>query len=60
MFRILPFLLLISCNSIKIKQKEMNWVEVYKNELKIARENNDIESWMFFWPEYLKELDELK
>ena len=60
MFRILPYLLLISCNSIKIKQKEMNWAEVYKNELKIARENNDIESWMFFWPEYLKELDELK
>ena len=38
----------------------MNWAEVYKNELKIARENNDIESWMFFWPEYLKELDKLK
>jgi len=57
-FKILPFFLLFSCSSIKIEQKEINWIKVYENELKIARENNDIESWMFFWPEYLKELNE--
>lgn len=36
-------------------EKQKNWELIYQQELKIARQNNDIESLRFFWPEYLKE-----
>lgn len=35
---------------------QQNWLKIYSNELKSARDNNDMDAWMFFWPEYLKEL----
>jgi len=52
------FIILITgCNTTRPPQKpKKNWAEIYKNELKIAQENDDINSWIFFWPEYKKEL----
>jgi len=36
---------------------EKNWLEIYRQELIIAKDNNDIDAWIFFWPEYKKELN---
>jgi len=35
-----------------------NWETVYEQELESARKNDDLQAWMFFWPEYLKEREE--
>jgi hypothetical protein len=32
-----------------------DWEAVYEHELEVAKENEDLQAWMFFWPEYLKE-----
>jgi len=56
-------LFLSSCVSInqpnpnisKINKNPKNWVKIYEHELQSARENNDLDAWRFFWPEYLKE-----
>jgi hypothetical protein len=62
--RILPFFLLLGCATLhnpkpfdaKLPPSEKNWRPIYEHELKVAIENDDIEAWSFFWPEYLKEL----
>ena len=61
-FIFILFIILISgCNTANLPQKpEKNWVKIYKNELKIAQENNDIDAWIFFWPEYRKELKKVQ
>lgn len=40
----------------KAPPKEKDWLKIYEKELQIARENDDIEAWTFFWREYIKEL----
>tara|TARA_A100001011_G_scaffold344144_1_gene378992 strand:+ start:213 stop:413 length:201 start_codon:yes stop_codon:yes gene_type:complete len=62
--RLLPLFFLLGCvtthkpqpSDTKFKDSDRNWVKVYEHELKVAIENDDIEAWMFFWPEYLKEI----
>lgn len=44
----------------KFDESKRSWLQVYENELKVAIENDDGESYYFFWPEYLKELYDLK
>jgi hypothetical protein len=56
-------LLLSSCVSVRspqpsdtiLNQNTKDWVKVYAQELEAARQNNDLDAWRFFWPEYLKE-----
>jgi hypothetical protein len=56
-------LLLSSCVSVRgpqpsetiLNQDTRDWVKVYAQELEAARQNNDLDAWRFFWPEYLKE-----
>jgi hypothetical protein len=40
----------------KAPPEEKDWLKIYEKELQIARENNDIEAWTYFWGEYIKEL----
>lgn len=42
------------------KERDKNWSLIYEKELKIALENEDMEAFYFFWPEYLKELSKNK
>ena len=50
------FFLFSGCSFVKNPQKhEVNWEQIYEKELQIALEHDDIEAFMFFWPEYLKE-----
>lgn len=66
--RILLLCLFISGCSVKnepakkesLNDQEIDWLIIYENELNSARENDDHESWMFFWPEYLKEFDKTR
>lgn len=39
-------------------QNNKNWSAVYERELKSALENEDHAAFYFFWPEYLKALEE--
>ena len=41
----------------ELNPNNLNWAKIYAHELKVARENNDIDAILFFWPEYLKELE---
>ena len=36
--------------------KERNWLEVYAYEIQVAKENQDMEAWRFFYLEFIKEL----
>tara|TARA_B100000902_G_scaffold399837_1_gene472901 strand:+ start:3043 stop:3243 length:201 start_codon:yes stop_codon:yes gene_type:complete len=62
--RFLPCFFLLGCAithnpqllDTKFKDADRNWAKVYEHELKVALENDDVEAWMFFWPEYLKEV----
>jgi hypothetical protein len=38
-----------------IDPDKRNWLKTYYAELRAARHNGDIDAWLFFWPEYLKE-----
>lgn len=40
----------------KFDESKRNWVQIYENELRVAKENDDYDAFRFFWPEYLKEL----
>lgn len=42
------------------KPSDKNWASIYEKELKIAIENEDMQAFYFFWPEYLKELSIIK
>ena len=41
-------------------ETDRNWVEVYRHELAVALENNDLESMRFFFQELKKEKDRLE
>ena len=54
---ILSFVLL-SCTSNHVKpKKQTNWEQIYLNEMKIDKENGDKEAWIFFFQEYMKEVN---
>lgn len=56
---IFVLLIVILCSSCIVKKsppQEKDWLKIYEKELQIARENDDIEAWTFFWREYIKEL----
>ena len=54
---LLIIILCCGCSHTKKPHKqEENWLKIYENELNVARENDDINAWIFFWPEYIKEL----
>ena len=64
-FLLLIIILCCGCNTTKKKHKPedtildestINWASVYEREIMIAKENNDLEAWTFFWSEYIKEL----
>lgn len=43
-----------------IDSDKRNWLKIYAAELRAARHNGDIDAWVFFWPEYLEELEKSK
>ena len=56
---IFVLLIVILCSSCIVKKsppEKKDWLKIYEKELQIARENDDIEAWTFFWREYIKEL----
>lgn len=56
---VLILLIVILCSSCIIKKpepQEKDWLKIYKKELKIAKENDDFDAWVYFWGEYTKEL----
>ena len=64
MLRFLPMILLCGCvhmkhdlqpSDTKFKDKERDWAEVYREEMRIATENDDREAWHFFFHEFIKE-----
>lgn len=36
--------------------KKRNWLEVYAHEIQVAKENQDMDAWRFFYLEFIKEL----
>tara|TARA_B100000035_G_scaffold91129_1_gene76913 strand:- start:7327 stop:7602 length:276 start_codon:yes stop_codon:yes gene_type:complete len=64
--RILFLLLLFGCSQKKeltpkdtlFLEKNRNWAMIYEKELQSALENEDHPAFYFFWPEYLKALEE--
>ena len=63
MLRFLPLVLLCGCvtthdpepSDTKFDPARRNWVEVYKNEIRIAVENEDLDAYHFFMQELIKE-----
>ena len=63
MFRLIPLVLLCGCvathnpqlGETKLNEIERDWVEIYRNEIKIAVENQDRDAYDFFMLELLKE-----
>tara|TARA_Y100001938_G_C8015358_1_gene392268 strand:- start:329 stop:541 length:213 start_codon:yes stop_codon:yes gene_type:complete len=43
-------------NPLKNTQENKDWLKIYEEELRIAKENNDAEAWSFFFREYLLEI----
>lgn len=62
----LVFLLLSSCILVRspiineIEPNNKKWHEIYLHEMQIAKDNGDLEAWMFFLHEYQKEVQNLK
>jgi len=62
--KLLPVVLLAGCvathspkpSDTIFKEEDRDWLKIYEHELKVARENGDVDAWRFFFPEYLKEL----
>ena len=64
MLRFLPIILLCGCvhtqhnprpSDTKFKDEDRDWVAVYREEMRIASENNDREAWHFFFYELIRE-----
>lgn len=64
MLKFLPVIMLCGCVHIKhnpkpydtrFDQEGRDWVEVYRNEMRIAIENDDKEAWHFFFYELVRE-----
>ena len=39
----------------KFNENERDWIEVYRHEIKVAVDNEDIEAYNFFFEEYMRE-----
>jgi len=59
---ILLLLLLSGCvtsnpqpEDTRFDENKRDWLEIYRQELIIAQQNNDIEAWHFFIQEFVKE-----
>tara|TARA_R100001129_G_C5118138_1_gene189229 strand:+ start:92 stop:301 length:210 start_codon:yes stop_codon:yes gene_type:complete len=39
----------------RFDENKRDWLEIYRQELIIAQQNNDIEAWHFFIQEFVKE-----
>jgi hypothetical protein len=58
----LAFLVLCGCVTthdpqpadVKFNEAERDWIKVYKEEIRIAGENEDEEAYNFFFEEYMK------
>ena len=63
MLKLLPLLLLGGCvgfqppslRQTEFKEGSRDWVEVYRNEIKIAVDNEDLHAYNFFFEEYMRE-----
>jgi hypothetical protein len=62
--RFLPIILLCGCVSsrhdpqpydTRLNEEGRDWVETYRNEMRIANENDDKEAWQFFFYELIRE-----
>ena len=68
MFRLIPLVLLCGCSSLRnpelndtnFNENNRNWVEIYRNEIKIAVENQDKDAYHFYMFELLKERVRIK
>jgi len=62
-FKLWPVILLTSCvtthnptpEDTKFNETNRNWIEVYRHELRVAMENNDLAALKFFMEELIKE-----
>ena len=63
MIRFLPLVLLCGCvithdpqpADTKFNENDRDWLEVYRHELKVAVDNEDIDAYNFFFEEYMRE-----
>ena len=63
MLRFLLLVLLAGCvhkNDLKpsdtnFNENQRNWLEVYRNEIKVAVENDDVDAYNFFFEQYMRE-----
>ena len=56
MREILFFVLFCLASCVSSDTKTKKWLTIYEKELNIARENQDIDAWIFFQQEYQNEL----
>lgn len=62
MLKLLPLLLLGGCvasrppslRQTEFKEDNRDWAQVYRMEIKIAVENEDIDAYNFFFEEYMR------
>ena len=62
MLKLLPLLLLGGCvvsyppspRDTVLEEKERDWAQVYRMEIKIAVDNEDLDAYNFFFEEYMK------
>lgn len=63
MLKLLPLVFLCGCVTThnpqpidtEFNENDRDWIEIYRNEIKIAVENDDIDAYNFFMFEWLKE-----
>ena len=44
-----------SLSETVLKEEDRDWAQVYRMEIKIAVENDDLDAYNFFFEEYMKE-----
>ena len=60
---LLPLILLSGCvidnapapNDTTFRTKNRDWAKVYRNEMRIAVNNDDLDAYNFFFEEYMRE-----
>ena len=63
MLKLLPLLILGGCAGMRspslsdtvLEEEDRDWAQVYRMEIKIAVENEDLDAYNFFFEEYMKE-----
>lgn len=56
--RLLLFFVLLGCSTHEKHEPTQDWEEIYRKELILAVENEDVEAWYFFLPEYIEAINE--